>query len=154
MNALGGGKYFTTLDLQSGYWQVALEEKSKELTAFSTSKGNWEFKVLPFGLSNEPATFQRLMDLILTGLHSSQCLVYLDDIIIFGKTSDEHLTRLRIVLEALNQAGLTLKPPECQWARTEVKYLGHSIDGTGIRPDPAKCKAVKDFTIPTNRTEV
>ena len=149
LNALGGAKYFITLDLQSGYWQVGLEEKSKEVTAFTTSKGHWEFNVLPFGLTNAPATFQRLMDLVLTGLHWSECLVYLDDIIIFGRTFDEHLSRLRTVLERLNQAGLTLKPSKCQWARNEVKYLGHLIDGTGIRPDPAKCKAVKDFPIPT-----
>ena len=154
LNALCGAKYFTTLDLQSGYWQVALEDKSKELTAFSTSKGRWEFNVLLFGLSNAPATFQRLMDLVLTGLHWSQCLVYLDDIIIFGKTFEEHLTRLRIVLERLDQVGLTLKPSKCQWAKTEVTYLGHLIDGTGIRPDPTNCKAVEDFPIPTNRTEV
>ena len=125
LNALGGAKYFTTLDLQSGYWQVALEEKSKEVTAFTTSKGHWEFNVLPFGLTNAPATFQRLMDLVLTGLHWSECLVYLDDIIIFGRTFDEHLSRSRTVLERLNQAGLTLKPSKCQWARNEVKYLGH-----------------------------
>ena len=86
LNALGGAKYFTTLDLQSGYWQVALQERSKELTTFTTCKGHWEFNVLPFGLSNAPATFQRLMDLVLTGLHWIQCLVYLDDKIIFGKT--------------------------------------------------------------------
>ena len=94
------------------------------------------------------------MDLVLTGLHWSQCLVYLDDITKFGKTFEEHLTRLRIILERLDQAGLTLKPSKCQWARTEVKYLGHLIDGKGIRPDLAKCIAVEDFPIPTNRTEV
>ena len=76
LNVLGGAQYFTTLDLQSGYWQDALEEKSKELSTFSTSKSHWEFNVLPFGLSNAPATFQHLIDLVLTGLHWSQCLVY------------------------------------------------------------------------------
>ena len=145
LNALGGAKYFTTLDLQSGYWQVGLEEKSKEVTAFTTSKGHWEFNVLPFGLTNAPATFQRLLDLVLTGLHWSEFLVYLDDIIIFGRTFDERLSRLRTVLERLNQAGVTLKPSKCQWARNEVKYLGHLIDGTGIRPDPAKCKQYRIF---------
>ena len=99
LNALGRAKYFTTLDLQSGYWQVALEEKSKEVTAFTSSKGHWEFNVLPFGLTNAPATFQRVMDLVLTGLHWSKCLVYLDDIIIFGRTFDEHLSRLRTEFE-------------------------------------------------------
>ena len=87
---------------------MALAEKSKELTAFKTSKGHWELNVLPFGLTNAPATFQRLMDLVLTGLHWSHCLVYLDDIIVFGRTFDEHLDRLRMVLERQNQAGLTV----------------------------------------------
>ena len=154
LDALGGAKYFTTLDLQSGYWQVTLEENSKEITAFSTSKGHWEFNVMPFGLTNAPATFQRLMDYVLTGLHWSQCLVYLDDVIIFGRNFDEHLTRLRTVLARLNGAGLSLKPSKCQWAKTEVKYLGHIIDGAGIKPDPSKLIAVRDFPIPENRTEV
>jgi len=95
-----------------------------------------------------------LMDFVLTGLHWSHCLVYLDDVIIFGKTFDEHQERLRIVLNRLCEAGLTLKPAKCQWARTEVKYLGHLISGEGIKPDPGKISAVKNFPIPTNRTEV
>ena len=154
LHALGGATYFTTLDLQSGYWQVALDEKSKEITAFSTTRGHWEFNVMPFGLTNAPATFQRLMDFVLTGLHWSHCLVYLDDVIIFGKTFDEHQERLRIVLNRLCEAGLTLKPSKCQWARTEVKYLGHLISREGIKPDPGKITAVKNFPIPRNRTEV
>ena len=83
------------------------------------------------------------MDLVLTGLHWSHCFVYLDDIIVAGRTFDEHIDRLRIVLERLNQAGLTLKPSKCQRARTEVKYQGHLIDENGIRPDHAKCQAVE-----------
>ena len=82
LSALGGSKYFTTLDLQSGYWQVPLDEASKEITAFSIRKGHFEFNVLPFGLSNAALTFQCLMDYVLCSLHWSQCLVYLDDVII------------------------------------------------------------------------
>eukprot|EP00112_Aurelia_sp_Birch-Aquarium-sp1_P022168 Seg6151.1 transcript_id=Seg6151.1/GoldUCD/mRNA.D3Y31 product="Retrovirus-related Pol polyprotein from transposon 297" protein_id=Seg6151.1/GoldUCD/D3Y31 len=118
------------------------------------NKGHWEFNVMPFGLTNAPATFQRLMDYVLTGLHWSQCLVYLDDVIIFGRDFEEHLTRLRTVLTRLNAAGLSLKPSKCHWAKTEVKYLGHVIDGEGIKPDPSKLLAVKDFPVPENRTEV
>ena len=84
LNVLGGSKYFTTLGLQSGYWQVPLDDASKEITAFSTRKGHFEFNVLPFGLSNAAPTFQRLMDYVLSSLHWSQCLVYLDDVIIFS----------------------------------------------------------------------
>ena len=90
LNALGGSKYFTTLDLQSGYWQVPFDEASKEITAFSTRKGHFEFNVLPFGLSNAAPTFQRLMDYVLSSLHWSQCLVYLDDVIIFSRSFSEH----------------------------------------------------------------
>lgn len=128
LNALGGARYFTTLDLQRRYWQVALDEKSKEITAFSTNRGHYEFNVMPFGLTNATATFQRLMDFVLTELHWSSCLVYLDDRIIFGKTFDKNQERLRVVLNRLCQAGLTLKPSKCQWAETSVKYLGHLIN--------------------------
>ena len=154
LNALGGAKYFTTLDLKNGYWQVALDNASKEISAFSTTKGHWEFNVMPFGLTNAPATFQRLMDFVLTGLHWSHCLVYLDDVIIFGKTFDEHLERLQVVLNRLNQAGLTLKPSKCQWAKLEVRFLGHLISGDGIKPDPGKFAAVAKFPKPKNKTEV
>ena len=154
LHVLDGAKYLTTLDLQRGYWQVALDEKSKEITAFSTARGHWDFNVMHFGLTNAPATFQRLMDFVLTRLHWSHCLVYLDDVIIFGKTFDEHQERLRIVLNRLCEADVTLKPSKCQWPRTEVKYLGHLISGEGIKPDPGKITAVKNSPIPTNRTEV
>ena len=107
---------------------------------------------MPFGLTNAPATFQRLMDYVLTGLHWSQCLVYLDDVTIFGRDFDEHLARLRTVLTRLNAAGLSLKPSKCHWAK--LKYLGHIVDGEGIKPDPSKLLAVKDFPVPENRTEV
>ena len=131
-----------------------LDENSKEITAFSTIRGHWEFIVMPFGLTNALLLSFVFMDCVLTRLHWSHCLVYLDDVIIFGKTFDEHQERLRIVLNRLCEAGLTLKPAKCQWARTEVKYLGHLISGKGIIPDHGKISAVKNFPIPTNRTEV
>ena len=154
LHALGGAKYFTTLDLQSGYWQVALDETYIEINAFSTTRGHWEFNVMPFGLRNAPATFQRFMDFVLTGLHRSHCLVYLDDVIIFGKTFDEHQDFLKLVLNRLCQASFTLKPSKCQWARTEVKYLGHLISADGIKPDPGKVTVVRNFPTPVNKTEV
>ena len=154
LDALGGAEYFTTLDLQSGYWQVPLDENSKEITAFSTSNGHFEFNVMPFGLSNAASTFQRLMDFVLTGLHWSQCLVYLDDVIVFGRSFEEHQERLKTVLSRLKSAGLALKLSKCHWAKSEVKYLGHIINSRGVSPDPAKIEAVKNFPIPENRTDV
>ena len=140
--------------MQSGHWQVPLDEASKEITAFSTRKGHFEFNVLPFGLSNAAPTFQRLMDYVLSSLHWSQCLVYLDDVIIFSSSFSEHLERLKTVLTRLKEAGLTLKFSKCQWAKSEVKFLGHLITDKGIKPDPSKTEAVQNFPVPTSKTEV
>ena len=98
LDALAGAQYFTTLDLASGYWQVELEEDAKEKTTFSTSFGHYEFNVMPFGLTNAPPTFQRLMDCVLAGISPEQCLIYLDDIIVFSQTFQEHLQHLSNVL--------------------------------------------------------
>ena len=136
LDSLAGATYFTTLDLASGYWQVEVEEQDKEKTAFSTPKGHFEFNVMPFGLTNAPATFQRLMECVLAGLTQEQCLIYLDDIVVFSKSFEEHIERLTNVFQALRQAGLTLKLSKCYFAQKEVKYLGHIVSAAGVRPDP------------------
>lgn len=105
LDTLAGSKWFTTLDLISGYWQVEMSEKDKEKTAFCTSCGLFEFNVMPFGLCNTPATFQRLMELVLAGLQWKSCLIYLDDVIIVGRTFSEHLHNLRGVLNCIREAG-------------------------------------------------
>ena len=116
LDALGNESIFTTLDLQSGFLQIPVRDADKEKTAFSTHNGRYAFKTMPFGLANSPVTFQRLMDLVLSGLHWTHCLVYLNDIIVvFGSSIEEHLQRLDIVLERIASAGLTLKPSKCQW---------------------------------------
>ena len=149
LDSLAGCRYFTTLDLASGYRQVAVEESDKEKTAFSTMNGHFEFNVMPFGLTNAPATFQRLMECVLAGLTYEQCLIYLDDIIVFSSTFEEHLCRLRNVLVALQEAHLQLKLPKCTFASTEVAYLGHIVSANGITPDPQKVTAVLHFPQPT-----
>ena len=149
LDSLTGCRYFTTLDLASGYWQVAVEETDKEKIAFSTMNGHFEFNVMPFGLTNAPATFQRLMECVLVGLMYEQCLIYLDDIIVFSTTFDEHLRRLRNVLVALREAHLQLKLSKCSFACTEVAYLGHVVSANGITPDPQKVAAVLQFPKPT-----
>ena len=110
LETLSGSVYFTTLDLASGYWQVQLQETDKEKTAFSTPNGHYEFNVMPFGLTNAPATFQRLMECILAGLTMEECLIYIDDIIVFGASFEEYLGRLQRVLQRLRESGMKLKP--------------------------------------------
>ena len=140
LESLAGSTLFTTLDLASGYWQVEIEEDNKEKTAFSTEKGHFEFKVMPFGLTNAPATFQRLMECILAGLTGEQCLIYIDDIIVFSASFPEHLERLTNVFLKLQDAGLKLKTEKCKFVQKAVKYLGHVVSAEGICPDPVPCK--------------
>ena len=154
LDTLAGSRYFTTLDLVSGYWQVEMAEEDKPKTAFCTPDGLFEFNVLPFGLCNGPATFQRLMDLTLAGLQWSSCLVYLDDIIVVGRSFEEHLLNLQSVFERLRDAGLKLKPKKCAFLKSEVRYLGHVVSREGISTDPAKIDKVADWPIPTCTKEV
>ena len=149
-----GCKYFTTLDLASGYWQVSLKESDKEKTAFSILQGHYEFNVMPFGLTNAPATFQRLMECALAGLTNEQCLIYLVDIIVFSSSFVEHLQRLRNSFAALCQARLQLKLSKCTFASTTVHYLGHVVSAIGVKPDPHKVEAVSQYPVPTNIKEL
>jgi len=149
-----GAKWFSTLDLISGYWQVEMSPDDQEKTAFCTTDGLFEFKVMPFGLCNAPATFQRLMDMVLAGLLWKSCLVYLDDVIIIGKTFTEHLQHLRAVFERFREAGLKLKPKKCQFCAQQVGFLGHIVSADGVRTDPAKTEKVAQWPIPTSRREV
>ena len=154
LEALGGAKWFSTLDLRSGYWQVQLDDSSKEKTAFSTGNGLWQFKVMPFGLCNAPATFERLMEQVLAGLPVSVALVYLDDILVPGCTFSQELTNLSQVFERLRKAKLKLSPKKCVLFREEVNYLGHVVNEKGISPDPGKVAAVKSWPRPMTVTEV
>merc|ERR1712044_80222 len=113
LDSLGKAKYFSTLDLASGYWQIGLTEQAKQKSAFCTTSGLYQFRVMPFGLTNAPATFQRLMERVLAGLQWQVCLVYIDDIIIFSETVEQHLEQLQTVFERLQQACLKLKPRKC-----------------------------------------
>ena len=113
LDLLAHTKYFTTLDLASGYWQVNMEPTSQEKTAFVTHSGLHEFKVMPFGLCNAPATFQCLMEVVLAGIAREKCMIYLDDVLVTGRSFEEHLANLQQVFERLRQAGLKLKPQKC-----------------------------------------
>ena len=154
LDTLACCKWFTTLDLLSSYWQVEVAEKDREKTAFITQEGLFEFTKMPFGLCNAPATFQRLMDLILAGLQWKNCLVYLDDILIIGKTFKEHNDNLGLVFSRLREAGLKLKPSKCFVCQKQVTYLGHVVSPDGIATDPAKTEKVTNWPIPTCRKEL
>ena len=153
LDTLHGSKWFTTLDLLSGYWQVEMEAADKEKTAFCTTEGLFQFRVMPFGLSNALASFQRLMDLVLTGLQWSQCLVYLDNIIVLGRSFQEHIQNLESVFQRLRESGLKLKPSKCSFFQKKVHYLGHVISRDGVATDPGKTAKVTTWPVPTSRRE-
>ena len=154
LDQLSNSRYFTTLDLAAGYWQVLVEPKSREKTAFVTHSGLFEFSVMPFGLKNAPATFQRLIETVLSGLIRHVCLDYLDDIIVTGRTFDEHLANLRSVFLRLRDAHLKLKPRKCFLAMKEVEYLGFRVSGEGIIADPKKIEAVQHYPTPADVKQV
>ena len=154
LEALGGAQWFSSLDLASGYWQIQVKEEDRPKTAFSTHQGQFQWRVMPFGLTNGPASFTRLMNLALSGLTWTHCLVYLDDIIIWASTFEDHLGRLRLVFDRIRTAGLKLKPSKCHFLRKEVAFLGHVVSSDGIKTDPEKVKAVKTWPVPQNIKEL
>ncbi len=154
LDSLQEAKFVSTLDLRSGYWQVEMDKNSREKTAFVTHKGLFEFNVMPFGLTNAPATFQRLMDIVLAGLKWQCCLVYIDDVVIYSPTFEQHLIDLENVFQALKSANLTLKASKCQFCRREMRYLGHVITQNGIKPDPDLIKSVTNFPQPKKIKDV
>ncbi|XP_023814763.2 uncharacterized protein LOC111947970 [Oryzias latipes] len=153
IECLGKAKFLTTIDLCKGYWQVPLTERSQELTAFRTPWGLFQFTVLPFGLHGAPATFQRLMDQVLGGLKDCAC-AYLDDIVVYSATWEEHLRHLKKVLECLHAAGLTINPAKCAFARRETEYLGYTIGGGLIKPQVNKVQAIESCPLPQTRKQL
>ena len=153
LSQLGKSKYFSILDLNSGFHQIPLDEASKEKTAFSTNTGHYHFKRLSFGLTNGPPTFQRLMNHVLSGLQNIELFVYMDDVVLFSVSLEEHEQKLRNFLGRLKTAGLTLSPEKCYFLRREVTYLGHHITSEGVKPDSKKIEAVKLFKVPTTKRQ-
>ena len=135
---------FSTLDLASGYWQVRLSEEAKPKTAFATHSGLFQFAVMPFGLCNTPATFERLMSQVMRGLHWKRCLVYIDDILVFGNDFESALHSLELVLNRVAEYGLQLKSTKCNLFRTSVPFLGHIVGRAGWIP-PSTIKGVCEF---------
>ncbi|KAL3997082.1 hypothetical protein ACER0C_009738 [Sarotherodon galilaeus] len=153
LEKIGAARYITTLDLCKGYWQVPLEESSRPYTAFRTLAGLFQFTVMPFGLHGAPATFQRLMDKLLQGCDPYSA-AYLDDVVIFSNTWEEHLQHLAEVLGRIHKAGLTLNPSKCEWARQETHYLGYQVGRGEVRPQMDKVEAIQNFPRPRTKKEV
>jgi len=154
LSMLQGNLYFSSLDLHAYYWQIPMEPQDKSKTAFVTAGGLFEFNVMPFGLTNAPATSQRLMDAVFAGLKWRNLLVYLDDIIIFSNSFDQHVKDLQEAFERLRSSQLKLKPSKCFLFQKELTYLGHLVSREGIRPDPGKVKALLSMPQPKTKSEV
>ena len=154
VDSLGKSSWFTTLDLRSAFWQVKMSDKDAPKTAFITRQGCFEFTRLPFGLSGSPTLFQRLADLIFSGIQWEQLLVFLDDIIIFANTVESHLQRLNAVLERLCEANLKISPKKCQFFRQEVSFLGFTISKDGVTTNPDKTSAIMEWPTPTTTKAV
>ena len=151
IDTLIGSKYFSKLDLHSGYWQVEIDEADKHKTAFTIGNlGFFECNRMAFGLTNAPATFQRLMECCMGEMNLKECLIFLDDILIFSETFEEHISRLEAVFSRLKQHGLKLKASKCEFFKTSVRYLGHVVSDTGVETDPDKISALSSWPEPTN----
>lgn len=154
LDQLGKSNYFTTLDLESGYHQIPLKDSDRPKTAFSTELGHYQFTRMPQGLKGAPATFQRCMNSVLSGLNSVKCFVYLDDIVIYGYDLKNHNDRLVEVFEKFRLFNIKLKLSKCHFLKREISYLGHVISDSGLKPDPGKISAIVNFPKPKNQTQI
>ena len=154
LDNMHGSRYWSTLDAASAYWSMPLVEKDKEKTAFSVRGGKFEFNVTPYGLSNAGASYQRMIDICLAGLPPDRVLAYLDDIVIFSATFDQHISDLRNVFEKLRTANISLKASKCVIAADEVEYLGYELGANGIKPQKRLTEAILKFEKPESRKDV
>lgn len=153
LDSLSGAVYFTHLDLNQGYYQMLIDPKDRDCTSFSTNKGQYRMKRLPMGLKISPSAFSRLMTIAMAGLNYSQCFVYLDDLIVFGKHLEDHNKNLHDVFLRLREANLKLNAKKCEFLKTQMLYLGFVVSDQGISPDPAKIDVVKNFPKPMSVNE-
>ena len=142
---LHGSKYYSVLDCYSGFWQINIKEEHKERTGCAVPSGHYEFNKLPFGLSNSPSSFQRLMDVVLKDLVGMECWVFIDDVIIFSRSVQEHTQRLENVLQSFDKANLQLHPGKCVFAQPQVNYLWFVLSEKGVSASPDKIKAVRNY---------
>ena len=154
IDKMAGSKYWSTLDAASAYWSIPLSESDKEKTAFAVPLGKFELNVMPFGLSNSGATYQRMMDIGLSGLRTDKVLSYMDDIVIFSKTFNEHICDLKSVFECLLMADVTLKASKCIFAAEKVEFLGFQLSVEGIKPQARLTNAISVLPHPGSKKEL
>ena len=155
MESMVGARFFSTMDLKSGFWQVKMAKDSQQYTAFTVgSMGVYEFLRMPYGLCNAPVTFQRLMQNCLGELNLTYALIYLDDVIVFSRTEEEHLHHLWVVFARFLEHGLKLKLSKCHFLQDEITFLGHEISAEGMKPGMANLKAIAEMAPPRTYTEI
>ena len=147
-----GARFFTTLDASSGFWQISLTSTCSHLTTFITPFGSYRFTRLPFGITSRPEVFHRVMKTMLQGITGADC--FIDDIIVWGRTQEEHDQRLRLVLDRFRANDLRLNPAKCLFRRNHLKYFGHVVSDRGVEADAEKLRAVAAMKQPQNREEL
>ena len=155
MESMVGARHLSCMDLKTGFWQVQMDEESRQYTTFTVgSMGVYEFLHMPYGLCNAPVTFQHLMQNCLGELNLTYALIYLDDVIVYSKTEEEHLVRLCTVLERFMEHSLKLKPSKYNFFRTEISYLGHKVSAAGMEPGTDGLKGITEIAPPATYTQV
>ena len=155
MESMVGAQHFSCMDLKSGFWQIKMDEESRQYTTFTVgSMGVYKFLHMPYGLCNAPATFQHLMQNCLGELNLTYALIYLDDMIVYSKTEGEHLVRLHAILERFMENGLKLKPSKCNFFHTEINYLGHKVSVDRMEPGTEGLKGITEIAPPAMYTQV
>lgn len=154
LDELAGAKYFSKLDLRSGYHQIRMVETDEEKTAFKTHHGHFQFRVMPFGLTNAPATFQCIMNSILAPYMRKLVLVFMDDILVYNKSLSDHVQHLEAVFTALQHNQLFAKRSKCLFATHQLEYLGHIMSDQGVSTDPEKTTSMVQWPVPASITEL
>ena len=153
LNAVGKSKFVSKIDLKKGYWQIPLDEDTKQKSSFVTPMGQYRFTVMPFGMVNAPATFVRMMNKVLEGC-SGFAESFIDDIGIYSQPWEEHLEHIRFVCERLREANLSAKPSKCTFGHSKLEYLGHIVGGGTVMPTVDKIESIKNFQIPSTKKQV
>jgi hypothetical protein len=155
LDSLHGARYFTTIDMKSGYYQVEMEESHKERTSFTMGPlGFYEYNKMPFGLTNSPATYQRHMEDVLGDMNLKTCIIYLDDLIVYSDTFEQHIERLDKILTRLKNCDLKLAPEKCFFFKERVSFLGHVVSEDGIETDPSKIDKIRNWPTPATPEEL
>lgn len=154
LDKLGKSQYFSTLDLAKGFHQILVKPEDRKKTAFSTPLGHFEYVRMPFGLKNAPSTFQRLMNSILREFINKICVVYMDDILVFSTSLEEHISNLKIIFGTLKKSGLKLQIDKCNFLNKETEYLGHILTPQGVKPNPEKITVIQNLKLPTTQKQI